>query len=117
MPTRSGSEGPNPVPLLVIPHLQKQQGESLNRLALHHQSVVLPMAVFFIGIDVFVRQIDATGEGGAAIDDKNFPVVPIVVVGGHQGAHRGEEFALDAQFFQLFGVAGREGGDGAGSIV
>ena len=75
------------------------------------------MAEFFLGVDVFIRQIDAAGEGGAAIDDQDFPMIPVIIVGRHEGTYRGEGFALDAQFLKLFGIAGRECGDGTGAIV
>ena len=56
-------------------------------------------------IDVLIGNVHAAGKGGVSIDYENLPVIPVVVVGGNEGAQGREHFAVDAQLFQLLGVA------------
>ena len=43
------------------------------------------MSVLWIGVDVFIRQIDAPGEAGVAVDDHNLPVIPVIHFNGKRG--------------------------------
>ncbi len=57
----------------------------------------------FYVVDVLICQIHAAGKAHLPVDDENFPVVAVVVVGGDEGRDRREHLALDAQRFQPAG--------------
>ena len=52
------------------------------------------MAETFLFIDIFIRQIDAAGEGHLAVHHQNLAVVPVVVMGREHRTDRGEHSAL-----------------------
>ena len=78
---------------------------------------VLPAAILFYVVDVLICQIHAAGKAHPAINDQNFAVVAVVVVGGDEGRDRREHLALDAQRFQPAGVIPRQGGELAGAVI
>ena len=69
------------------------------------------MAEALLAVDVLIRQIYAAGEGHLAVDDQDFPVIPVVIVGGEEGLDGGKGLAADAQLFQPPGIVPRQGGD------
>ena len=75
------------------------------------------MAVLFDVVDVLIRQIHAAVKGGVSVDDQNFPMVPVIVVGGEERRHRGEHLALDAQLPQALGIVVGQCGKLAGAVV
>ena len=78
------------------PHLQKQRRHGAHAFAFQHQGRVLPAAILFYVVDVLICQIHAAGKTHLAINDQNFAVVAVVVVGGNKGRDRREHLALDA---------------------
>ena len=103
--------------LVNVPHLQKQQREALYRLALQHYGSVLPVAEDLFPVDVPVRQIHAAGKGRMSVNDQNFSVVPVVIMGGNKGGDRRKGLAFYAQLFQFLGVTGGQGGKFVGAVV
>ena len=83
------------------PQLQEHDGEAADGLAPEHHGGVLPVAVFFAAVDVFIRQIHAAVKSGMAVDDEDLSVIPEIVVGGNQGRKGREDLAADAQGFQF----------------
>ena len=46
---------------------------------------ILPVAVFCIGVDVLIRQIDAACKADLPVDDADFAVIPVIEPGGENG--------------------------------
>lgn len=46
----------------VAPQLQKHDGQVPGAISPEHHRRIFPMAVFFIGIDIFVRQVQSPAE-------------------------------------------------------
>ena len=78
---------------------------------------VLPVAVFFVAVDVFVRQIHAAGEGGFAVDDGDLSVVPVIIMCGDKRLQRCEDLTLNAEFLQLPVVVPGQQGKFAGGTL
>ena len=93
--------------MLVVkaPHLEEHQGKASHRVARQHHGSILPLTESFHPADILVCQIDAAVEGNLAVDHKNFPVIPVVVMGGHNGGQGGKHLTLDAQIPQLLLIA------------
>ena len=83
-----------------IPHLQEHQRKALHRLSLQHNGRILPMSETLNPVDIFIRQIDASVEGSVSVDHQNLAVVPVIIMGGNKGRHRGKNLAFDPQFPQ-----------------
>ena len=66
----------------VIPHRQKHDRKVPDGISPKQDSRILPVPVLLIGIDIFVRQVDAAGEAGVAVDNADFSVIPIIEAGG-----------------------------------
>ena len=63
------------------PLLQKQRRQRADALAFQHHGGILPAAVFFHMIDVLIGQIHPAGKAHPPVDDKDLPVVAVVVMG------------------------------------
>ena len=75
------------------------------------------MPVFFNGVNVLVRQIDPAGVGHFSVDGDNFPVVPIVLLGGKKRAEGIEAYAFNSKLPELLGIVLREKEEAADVIV
>ena len=93
--------------LRQVPHLQEHQGKALHRLSPQEDGGILPVAEALLAVDVLIRQIYAAGEGHLAVDDQDFPVIPVVIVGGEEGLDGGKGLAADAQLLQPPGIVPR----------
>ena len=74
---------PVPAELLLAllghpPGGQEHHGEIPRRLPLHPDAAVFPVAEAHHPVDIFVRQIDSAGKRRVAVDDTDFPVIPVV---------------------------------------
>ena len=86
-----------------LPHFQKHQRQTPSSLALQHHGGVLPVAVFFNGVDILVGQVDAAGEGNLAVDGDDLPMIPVVLLEGQQGAEGVKYGAFNAHLPELLG--------------
>ena len=93
----------------VIPHGKEDHRQVPGPGALDQNGVVFPVAVFFPGVDVFVRQVDAAGEGGVAVHHQNLPVIPVVEVGIEHRQEGIEHTAADAHLLQSEIIPVRQG--------
>ena len=100
-----------------LPQLQKHLGQALHRLAAQQHGGVLPVAVFFLLIDVFVGQVDAAGEADVAVDDADFAVIAVVGGGVELRVEGVKDPYLKALLPQIVGVEGRQGGHTANVVV
>ena len=99
------------------PHLEEEDGQRSDSLAFQHDGGVLPAAILLDVVDVLVGEVHAAGKTHLAINDENFPVVAVIIMGRDKGLHRREHPALDAQLFEAAGVIPGQGGELAGAIV
>ena len=80
----------------VVPEGEEHDGEAPDGFTLQPNASIFPMAVFFVGVDVFVSQVDAAGIGDLTVDDQDLAVVAVVEAGGEDGDEGIEGPALDA---------------------
>ena len=99
------------------PELEEHDREAADSFALEHDGGVLPVTVFFVAIDVLVRQIHAAGKACVSVDDQDLPVIPVVVVGGDEGLQGREDLTLDAKLLHFLRVISRQKGELAGAVV
>ena len=92
----------SPIFLCNIPHLKKHNGKTLYRVSLKADAGILPMAVYDFFIDVFIGQIDTARECGVSVNDRDFPVISVILFGGKGGADLGKGFAFDPHFLKFF---------------
>lgn len=71
------------------PHLQKLSRQRTDCLALQHHGGILPAAMLLDVVDVLIGKIHAAGKTDPPVNDKNFPVVAIIIVSGDERLHRG----------------------------
>ncbi len=64
--------------------------KALHRLSRRRMAVSFQWPKRSLAVDVLIRQIYAAGEGHLAIDDQDFPVIPVVIVGGEEGLDGGQ---------------------------
>ena len=102
---------------IQVPHVQEHPGEAAGCFALYHHGGVLPVTVLFIGVDVFIRQIDAAVEGGLPVDHQDLPVIAVVIMGGDKGLDGGKHFALNAKRSKPPGVVMGQGRQLTGAVV
>ena len=103
--------------LVHAPHLQEHQRKAGHRLAPEADGGILPMAKAGAAVNVFIGQIYPAGEGGMAVNDRDLPVIPVVIVGGYKGCHGGKHLAPDAQGLESFGIVMWQGGKLAGAVI
>ena len=60
-------------------------------------------------VDVLIGKIHAAGKTDPPVNDKNFPVVAVIVMGRDEWLHRAEHLALDVQLLQQPGVVAGQG--------
>ena len=97
-----------PGPPDVVPQGKEHQGEAPHRVATQQHRRVLPVAVLGVGVDVLVRQVDAAGEAGVAVDDADLPMVPVVQPAGEHRHEGVKDAAPDALLLQHPLVVGRQ---------
>ena len=85
------------------PHLEEEDGQRSDSLAFQHDGGVLPAAILLDVVDVLVGEVHAAGKAHLAVNDENFPVVAVIIMGRDKGLHRREHPALDAQLFEAAG--------------
>lgn len=59
-----------------LPHHQKHQGQVPHGLPPEHHSGILPVAVLFVGVDVFIGQVQSAAVADVAVDHRDFAVIP-----------------------------------------
>ena len=99
------------------PHLQKLSRQRTDCLALQHHGGILPAAMLLDVIDVLIGKIHAAGKTDPPVNDKNFPVVAVIIVSGDERLHRAEHLALNVQLLQQPGVVAGQGGELTGAVV
>ena len=57
-------------------------------LAFQHDGGVLPAAILLDVVDVLVGEVHAAGKTHLAVNDENFPVVAVIIMGRDKGLHR-----------------------------
>ena len=75
------------------------------------------MAVFFIGIDIFVRQVQSPAEAHIPVNDSDFPMIAVIEHGIETRAKGVEYGAFDACLLHLAVIMGRQCLDCAKIIV
>ena len=80
----------------VVPHGEEHDRHGPHRIAPKQNGIVLPMAESQLLVDVFVCQIDASGEAHLAVDNQQLPVIPVVEPGGHDRDKRFKHAAANA---------------------
>ena len=103
--------------LIHVPHLQKHQCKAAGGFALQHNGGVLPVAVLYFFIDIFIGQIDAARKRDPAVDHHDLAVVAVIVMRGNKGHDGGKHLALNAQLAQLFGVDARQRAEFTGAVI
>ena len=99
------------------PHLEEEDGQRSDSLAFQHDGGVLPAAILLDVVDVLVGEVHAAGKTHLAVNDENFPVVAVIIMGRDKGLHRREHPAPDAQLFEAAGVIPGQGGELTGAVV
>ena len=69
----------------IVPHGEEHHRQVPHRVPFQDNGGILPVTVFFIGVDILIRQIDAAGEAGVPVDYADFPVIPVIEPGGKDG--------------------------------
>ena len=100
-----------------IPHLQKHQRKTPGGFAFDHQGGVLPVAEPGLYINIFVCQIHAAGEGGVAVDDRDLPVISIIIMCRYKRHHRRKDLAGNAQLIEHSGIVPGQQHEFAESVV
>ena len=90
-----------------IPVGEKHDGVGPDRFAFDADDVVLPLAVFFYDVDVFIGQVDAPGKGNLAVDHHDLAVVTVIDDDVEDDVDAVEGNTLDAFFFQCAVIGGR----------
>ena len=102
---------------LGIPHPQEHHRIIPDGLALQHKACILPVAETDLFINIFVRQIDAAAESRMPVDDRDFPVIPVVHDQGPEGNEAVEGDAFDSRLLKLLVIVRREQGDASQVVV
>ena len=101
----------------VVPHGEEHDGEAPRGLPAHHDGGILPVAAPLLGVDVFVRQVDAAGEGGDTVDHADLAVVAVVLPGEEEGDEPLEDAAVDPLPAELSVEIARDGERAADIVV
>ena len=103
--------------LVHAPHLQEHQRKAGHRLAPEADGGILPMAEAGATVDVLIGQVHSACKGGMAIDNGDFAMVPVVIMGGNKRRHGRKHLALYAQRLQAFGIVVGQRGEFTGAVV
>ena len=74
------------------------------------------MAVFHIGVNIFIRQINSPGKRRVSVDHGDFSVIPVIVNSGKHWNKGIEHLALNSLFPQLSLIIRRQGGQAAHAV-
>ena len=77
-----------------IPHLEKHHGKAGDRVALHHDAGILPVAETHLPVDILIRQVNAARKCRVPVDHQDLSVVPVILVGGQGRSDRREHLGL-----------------------
>lgn len=100
-----------------VPHCKEHHREAPDALALEHNGAVLPVAVLFVFVDIFVGEVNAAGERSMTVDDKNFTVIAVVHFRRPYRPELIEYPALYALFLKNFVILVGEGKQAADIVV
>ena len=75
------------------------------------------MAEPYLAVDIFIRQIHAAVEGNLSVDNQDFPVISVIVMGGKHRGHGGKYFRLNPHTLQPLLIVKGQGGQLAGAVV
>ena len=103
--------------LVDSPHLEEHETEGPCGVALHHHGGVLPVPEGRLAVYVPVGEVDSAGEGGVPVDDENFPVVAVVIVGRNEGRKGREHLAFYSEGVEALRVVVGEVYELVGSVV
>ena len=89
------------------PCLQEHQRQVPDSLALQHDTGILPMSKPWFLVDIFIRQIDTTGKSDITINDRNLPVVTVVLSQVKDWTNRVKRCNLDSLLLHILDESGR----------
>ena len=77
-----------------IPHLEKHHRKAGDRVALHHDAGILPVAETHLPVDILIRQVNAARKCRVSVYHQDLSVVPVILVGGQGRSDRREHLGL-----------------------
>ena len=75
------------------------------------------MTVFFKCVDIFICQVHTAVVGYFSVDDKDLPVITVIVDGGKERGHGREHAALDPEFLHSLRVVVRQRRQFTGAVI
>ena len=101
----------------VVPHGQEHCCQCKYTFSFEHDRSVLPMSMLFIGIDIFVCQIDSSSKADISVNYADLSMITGIEFAGQNRYKRIKDTAFDSVALQFFVVSVRQCHDTSHIII